>query len=132
MSEEVHPHRPPTTVLYVEDNALNLRLMKRVFQRRADIELITATEGLAGVALARVHRPAVVLLDLNLPDVNGDEVLRLLRADPATSAIPVVIVSADVTHMERLLVAGAFAYLTKPLDIRNLEAVVDELIGPPQ
>ena len=73
---------------------------------------------------------SAVLLDLNLPDINGDEVLKLLRADPATSAIPVVILSADATQIERLLLLGAIAYLTKPLDVRNLEAIVDELIGP--
>jgi CheY-like chemotaxis protein len=131
MSEEVLPHRPPTTVLYVEDNALNLRLVERVFRRRPDIELISATEGLSGFALARERRPAVILLDFNLPDVNGDEVLRMLRADPATSAIPVVMLSADSTQIERLLLAGAVAYLTKPLDIRNLESTIDQLIGPP-
>jgi CheY-like chemotaxis protein len=130
MSEEVHPHRAPTTVLYVEDNAANLRLVQRVFERHVDIELIFATEGLAGIALARVRRPALVLLDLNLPDINGDEVLRRLGADPETSTIPVVIVSADPTQIERLLLAGAIAYLTKPLDIRSLVSIVDELIGP--
>jgi CheY-like chemotaxis protein len=117
-------------ILYVEDNAANVRLVERVFERRSDIELLTATRGHAGLEMARTRQPKVVLLDLHLPDINGDEVLRLLRADPGTQAIPVVILSADANdrQIQRLLEAGATAYLTKPLDIHTLVATVDEMM----
>ena len=120
----------PHVVLYIEDNAANLRLVERVFERRPDIRMISATRGLRGLDMAREHRPAVVLLDLHLPDIDGDEVLLRLRADELTEAIPVVILSADANdrQIQRLLEAGATAYLTKPLDIHNLVETVDEVI----
>jgi CheY-like chemotaxis protein len=119
-------------VLYIEDNSANLRLVDRAFERRPDIELITATRGLVGLELARIRQPSVVLLDLHLPDVDGDEVLCRLRADPVTQAIPVVMLSADANdrQIQRLLEAGAVAYLTKPLDIHNLLETVDDVIPP--
>ena len=87
-------------------------------------------QGRVGLDLARDHRPDLILLDRHLPDVPGDEVLRLLREDPRTRDIPVVIVSADASpgQAQRLLDAGARAYLTKPLDIQKLLAVVDESV----
>ena len=119
----------PQLVLYIEDNAANLRLVERVFERRPDIRMISASRGLLGLEMARSHQPAVVLLDLHLPDIDGDEVLRRLRADERTQAIPVVILSADANdrQIQRLLEAGAAAYLTKPLDIHTLVDTVDEV-----
>jgi signal transduction histidine kinase/ActR/RegA family two-component response regulator len=112
-------------ILYIEDNLANVRLVERVFQRREDVDVIAAMQGRLGVALAREHRPALILLDLHMPDINGDEVLRQLREDPATAETPVVIVSADATpgQIERLLAEGATSYLTKPLDLQELLAV---------
>jgi signal transduction histidine kinase/ActR/RegA family two-component response regulator len=109
-------------ILYIEDNMANVRLVERVFQRRDDVDVIAAMQGRLGVALAREHRPALILLDLHMPDINGDEVLRQLREDPATAKTPVVIVSADATagQIERLLAEGATSYLTKPLDLQEL------------
>ena len=119
----------PQLVLYIEDNAANLRLVERVFERRPDIRMISASRGLLGLEMARSQQPAVVLLDLHLPDIDGDEVLRRLRADELTQAIPVVILSADANdrQIQRLLEAGAAAYLTKPLDIHNLVDTVDQV-----
>lgn len=79
----------------------------------------------------RIRQPDVVLLDINLPDVSGEEVLRQIRADPLTATIPVVVVSADANYrqIQLLLEAGAVAYLTKPLDIHDLLSTVDELIA---
>ena len=127
---EVEP-RGSHTVLYIEDNLSNLRLVERVFESRPDVELITAGQGRLGLDLARQHRPALVLLDLHLPDINGNEVLEQLRADPATAAMPVIMLSADATarQSQRLLAAGADAYLTKPLDVRALLSLLDELLG---
>ncbi|MDQ3958152.1 MAG: ATP-binding protein, partial [Actinomycetota bacterium] len=118
------------TVLYVEDNPSNVQLVESILGRRPHIRLITAMQGRAGIDLAREHRPDVVLLDLNLPDVEGDEVLRILRADPRTSSIPVIMLSADATprQIERLKSDGAFDYITKPIDVRRFLHVVDKTL----
>ncbi|HEX2189940.1 MAG TPA: PAS domain S-box protein [Longimicrobiaceae bacterium] len=112
------PHRP-ATLLYVEDNLANLSLVETILLSRPGWRVVPALQGQLGLELAREHRPDLVLLDLHLPDVSGEEVLRRLRADERTCAIPVVVVSADATHsrVDRLRASGADAYLTKPLDI---------------
>jgi PAS domain S-box-containing protein len=117
-------------LLYVEDNPSNLRLVERLLHRRPDIQLITAMQGRLGLDLAREHRPDLILLDLNLPDMLGSDVLRELKADPDTAGIPIVVLSADATvgALERLLAAGAHAYLTKPIDLKKLLEAVDETI----
>jgi signal transduction histidine kinase/CheY-like chemotaxis protein len=123
------PAPPSTKVLYIEDNVSNLRLVERILARDGNIELVSAMQGRLGVELAREHQPALILLDLHLPDIAGDEVLRQLRDDPQTSGIPVVVVSADATagQIRRLLGEGALAYLTKPLDVSELRGLVDSL-----
>ena len=115
------------TILYIEDDLSNLRLVEAILMRRPGIELLPAMQGTLGLELARQHRPDLVLLDLDLPDVPGAEVLRRLRAEPATSAVPVIIVSADATPGagDRMLSAGACAYVTKPIDVKRLLRVVD-------
>jgi len=118
------------TVLYIDDNAANRRLVERIFERRPDLELIAVSRGLPGLDLAHDYHPDLVLLDLSLPDIDGYEVLRRLRADPRTNAIPVIVVSADADQrtIQRLLETGAVAYLTKPIDVHNLIDAVDQLI----
>jgi CheY-like chemotaxis protein len=107
------------TVLYIEDNPSNLRLVEQVVAERPGVRLITAMQGRLGLDLARQHRPDLILLDLHLPDLPGDEVLRELRGDPVLGRTPVVILSADATpgRIERLRAAGASTYLTKPIDV---------------
>jgi signal transduction histidine kinase/ActR/RegA family two-component response regulator len=124
---------PRRKVLCVEDNVSNLKLIEQIFATRPDIELLTAVQGTIGVELARQHLPELVLLDLNLPDLGGDEVLKRLHADPATEHLPVVILSADATprQLERLLSRGAHAYLTKPIDVAELVRVVDDALLAP-
>jgi CheY-like chemotaxis protein len=119
------------TVLYIEDNLANTRLMERVLQRRPDIELITTNSGVCGVELARARQPTVVLLDLGLPDIDGAEALAQLRADPLTRTIPVVVLSAEMVdrRIQRLLEAGAVAYLTKPFNVQRLLETIDDLIA---
>jgi signal transduction histidine kinase/ActR/RegA family two-component response regulator len=121
-------------ILYIEDNMANVRLVEQVFKRRDDVDVIAAMQGRLGVALAREHLPVLILLDLHMPDINGDEVLRQLREDPATASIPVVIVSADATagQIERLLAAGATGYLTKPLDLQELLAAFSSAVESAQ
>jgi signal transduction histidine kinase/ActR/RegA family two-component response regulator len=129
----IAPRRYQTAkrILYVDDLAENLHLVEQILARRPGITLIPAM--LAGVALdlAREHRPDLILLDLHLPDLPGEEVLQRLRADPATADTPVVVLSADATrnHIDRLLAGGALAYLTKPIDVRRLLETVDTVLG---
>jgi CheY-like chemotaxis protein len=120
------------TLLYVEDNLSNIHLVERILANRPDVRLVTAMQGRLAVDLARQHLPDLVLLDLNLPDIPGREVLQWLQAEPGLEAIPVVILSADATpgQIRRLLDAGAADYLTKPLDVRRFLDVVDGLISP--
>lgn len=115
------------TILYVEDNLSNLKLVERIFAARPDVKLLAAMQGRLGLDLARQHQPDVILLDLNLPDMLGHEVLAALRRDPLTEAIPVLIVTADATktHVKRLLEAGASAYVTKPIEVKELLTAVD-------
>ncbi|MFY9587944.1 MAG: PAS domain S-box protein [Actinomycetota bacterium] len=117
-------------VLYIEDNPSNLRLVERVLARRPQIQLLTAMQGGIGIDLAREHHPELILLDLNLPDMTGDEVLRRLKENPATDGIPVVVLSADATKgaIERLLEAGARAYITKPIDLKEVLDVIDQTL----
>jgi CheY-like chemotaxis protein len=119
------------TVLYIEDNLPNLKVVEQALRFRSALALLSAMQGTLGLDLARRHRPDLILLDLNLPDLPGDEVLARLQADERTRAIPVVIVSADATpgQVERLLAAGAHDYLTKPLQVRRLLELLDGLLA---
>jgi signal transduction histidine kinase/CheY-like chemotaxis protein len=122
----------PRRILYIEDNLSNLALVERILDRYATVELIPAMQATIGLALARDHDPALIVLDLHLPDMHGVEVLRRLKADPTTRDVPVVILSADATkrQAERLRRAGASAFLTKPLDVREfLEILASNLAG---
>ncbi|HKQ64829.1 MAG TPA: MASE4 domain-containing protein [Methylomirabilota bacterium] len=118
------------TVLYIEDNSSNLRLVERIVARRPGVKLLSAMQGRPGLELARAHRPDAIVLDLHLPDISGQDVLARLQADPATREIPVVILSADATpsRTSSLLKAGAHAYLTKPLSVAQFLGVLDELL----
>lgn len=119
------------TVLYIEDNLSNLELIQRLLSRRPEIKLLSAMQGRLGLDLAREHRPDLILLDVHLPDVPGMEMIRLLREDPKTRHIAVVVVSADAlsTQIKRMVDAGARAYLTKPLEVRKFLDVVDEVLA---
>jgi PAS domain S-box-containing protein len=116
------------TVLYIEDNLSNLELVKQILNRRPEVKLLSAMQGRLGLDLARKHRPNLILLDLHLPDVAGDEVLRHLQAMAETRAIPVIMITADATagQADRLLRAGARAYLTKPLDVKQFLTLLQQ------
>jgi CheY-like chemotaxis protein len=105
--------------------------VKRVLRERPAVKLLTSIQGSLGLDLAREHQPDAILLDLHLPDMHGYEVLRRLQDDPATRHIPTVVVSADATRVQidRLLDAGAYAYLTKPLDVPHFLATVDTILA---
>lgn len=115
-------------VLYIEDDVVNFTLVERILEYRPAITLKHAMDGHEGIELALLQQPKLILLDLNLPDIHGSEVLKLLQARPETANIPVVVLSADATpsQIERLLTAGARNYLTKPFDFDAFLTVVDE------
>ena len=110
------------TVLYIEDNLSNLQLVERVLSRRPGVRLISAMRPQLGLELAAEHDPDLILLDLHLPDMPGQEVFRRLQAEPRTAKVPVVVLSADArpTLIKELLDQGVRAFLTKPLDVKEL------------
>lgn len=118
-------------VLYIEDDPVNFTLVERILEFRPTLSLMHARTGTDGVELAQAYHPKLILLDLNLPDMHGSEVLRLLQKETLTASVPVVVLSADATpsQIERLLTAGARNYLTKPFDIDPFLAVVDEMVA---
>ena len=118
------------TVLYIEDNIANFRLVEVALSRRPHIQLITAMQGELGIELALRHQPDLILLDLHLPVLMGDKVLARLKAQAETQHIPVVVISADASpsKVTKLLAAGAHAYLTKPFNIKELLRTADSLL----
>jgi PAS domain S-box-containing protein len=119
------------SVVYVEDNLSNLHLVERILERRPDVRLVPALQGRLGLDLATQHQPDLVLLDLHLPDMSGEDVLRQLKGHPTTAGIPVVVMSADATagRVSRLMEIGAVDYLTKPIDVTRFLAVIDRWCG---
>ncbi|GAB7046285.1 ATP-binding protein [Catenuloplanes indicus] len=132
-SLETRSYDGPCTVLYVEDVAENLTLVEQMLARRPSVTLIGAMLAQTGLDLAHAHRPDLILLDLHLPDMPGEALLELLRADPATRDIPVVVLSADATqhHVDALHACGVAAYLTKPIAMRDLLDTLDTLLAAP-
>jgi signal transduction histidine kinase/CheY-like chemotaxis protein len=119
-------------VLYVEDNLASLRMIERLFNGRPET-LQASVQGTMALELARELHPVLILLDLHLPDMSGEEALRRLKADPETASIPVVVLSADVTpgRIDRILDAGAVGYLSKPVDVPRLIAYLDNTSRTP-
>jgi len=107
------------TVLSVEDNPANLKLVQQIIARHSEIRLLTAMNGNSGIEIARASRPDVILMDINLPDISGFAALKILNSDPATAHIPVIAISANAmrTDIERGLKAGFFRYITKPIRV---------------
>lgn len=117
----------PTTMLYIEDNPLNRRLLVAIMRHRPTTIMVEATNGTDGMRLAREIRPDWVLLDLNLPDIDGEDVLSNFRM--TFPNMPVVILTADAwpeRHV-RLLARGASVVMVKPFDVQHMLALVDEL-----
>ncbi|CAG1017716.1 two-component system, NarL family, sensor histidine kinase EvgS [Burkholderiaceae bacterium] len=117
-------------VHYVEDNETNVEVMRGVLAQRPQVLLDVSVTGLDGLAAIRARRPDLILLDMHLPDIDGIELLRHLKSDPATAGIPVVMVSADAltSQIEAAHDAGALRYLTKPVSVAELLAVLDEVL----
>jgi PAS domain S-box-containing protein len=123
----VHAGSARRTLLYVEDNRANMQLVEQLIELRADLRLIGATDGQQGLALARSELPAVILMDINLPGISGIEVLKNLRADPATAHTPVIALSANAMprDIKKGLAAGFFRYLTKPIKVNEFMDTLD-------
>lgn len=119
------------TLLYIEDNAANLKLVQRIIAQRPAIRMIAAQQGSLGLEMARQHQPDLILLDLHLPDMNGDQVLVWLRSEPRTAHIPVIMISADAIggEIERLKELGASAYITKPFEVPKLLQALDDTLA---
>ncbi len=116
----------PRILLYVEDNPANLKLVEQIIARHSTIRLLTAVSGSSGIEIARTSRPDVILMDINLPDINGFEALQILRLDPGTSHIPVIAISANAMPRDiaKGLKAGFFRYITKPIKLDEfIEAI---------
>lgn len=120
---------PMFNLLYIEDNESNVALLKQILRRRPDWHLIHAGHGQLGLELATSNPPDLILLDQQMPDMPGIEVLRRLKAASTTSHIPVVVVSADATpgQIDRLDSAGAHKYLPKPIDVEELLDLLDTM-----
>jgi signal transduction histidine kinase/CheY-like chemotaxis protein len=118
---------PQKTLLYIEDNPANMKLVERLIDRREDIKLLTAVNGSLGIELAKSSLPDVILMDINLPGISGIEALKVLREDAATAHIPVVAISAnamarDIEVGQQL---GFIRYLTKPIVVEEFMATLD-------
>ena len=122
----VDPAATPRTVVYIEDDPTNLLLARRIAASCRGVAFLTARQGAQGIELALKHAPDLVLLDLRLADIPGEEVLRRLRADPATRDTPVVMLSAEAmpARIEELRAAGATDYVTKPYDVDHFSALL--------
>ncbi|MDP2441333.1 PAS domain S-box protein [Rhodoferax sp.] len=116
------------TVLYVEDNKANMALVEQLVARRADLRLLGAEDAMRGIAMARAHQPDVIVMDINLPGINGMQALAILQDDSATRHIPVLALSANAMprDIEKGMAAGFFRYLTKPIRVPEFMAALDE------
>jgi CheY-like chemotaxis protein len=121
----------PATVLYIEDNPANLKLVQEIVRFRPDLRLVSAPDGHFGLSLARSQKPDMILMDLNLPGLSGFEVLAQLRREPETARIPAIAVSANAMRadIERALAAGFVRYLTKPIDIGQFNEAIDGVLA---
>jgi len=115
------------TLLYVEDNPANLKLVEQLIARRPNLRLLSAADAEAGIELARTQRPEVILMDINLPGIGGVRALKMLREDPLTRHIPVVAISANAMphDIRKGLDAGFFHYLTKPIRVDAFMKTLD-------
>ena len=121
---------PLRTLLYVEDNPANLELVKLLIARRPDLRLISAPNGVSGIESARVNQPEVILMDINLPGINGVEAMKILSTLPSTAHIPVIALSANVmpADIANGLKAGFYLYLTKPIKFNLFMQALDKAL----
>lgn len=126
-----HAADAPATVLYVEDNPANLKLVEEIISFRPDLKLLSAPDGHLGIELARAHQPDIILMDINLPGLNGIDAVKLLQTDPRTAHIPVIALTANAMprDVERGLAAGFFRYLIKPINIDEFTEAINSTMS---
>ena len=114
-------------VLYVEDNLMNVRLIRQIFEMRKDLELRHAESAEIGIELARAEPPILILMDINLRGMDGYAALKVLKADPNTRHIPVIAITANAMKGDeaRGVTTGFADYLTKPIDIGEFLKTID-------
>jgi PAS domain S-box-containing protein len=129
---EVPSGGPVRTLLYIEDNTANLKLVEQIIARRPDLRLLSAMNATLGIEIAKEFLPDVILMDINLPGISGLHALKLLRADPLTAEIPVLAISANamVSDIKKGKDAGFFRYLTKPINVNEFLEALDEALIP--
>lgn len=112
----------PYQVLYIEDNPSHRKLLSKCLDKQKRFSLLTANDGEQGLSLCQQHQPDVILLDINLPGVNGFGVMEKLKHEALSGDAPVIALSANAMaeDLQRAEEAGFFAYLTKPIDIEHL------------
>jgi signal transduction histidine kinase/ActR/RegA family two-component response regulator len=126
-----HAEGEPATILYVEDNPANLKLVEEIISFRPDLKLISAPDGHLGIELARAHQPDIILMDINLPGLNGIDAVKLLATDPRTAHIPVIALTANAMprDVEKGLAAGFFRYLIKPINIDEFTEAINSTMA---
>jgi signal transduction histidine kinase/CheY-like chemotaxis protein len=119
-----------STLLYIEDNPANLRLIEEIILLIPGLRLLSAPDAHLGLQLARAHLPDLILMDLHLPGMGGIEALKVLRADPATAAIPVIAVTASAMprDIEAGIESGFASYVTKPIDIDQFTQAINSAL----
>jgi signal transduction histidine kinase/ActR/RegA family two-component response regulator len=119
------------SVLYVEDNPANMLLVEQILDRRPELRLLKAGNGTSGIAMARIHLPRVILMDINLPGISGIQAMKILRDDEATKHIPVLAISANAMpqDIENGLQAGFFRYITKPIKVKEFLSALDQALS---
>jgi CheY-like chemotaxis protein len=124
--------RTTVTVLCIENDPASVSLIERAVGRRAEVELLVATDGVRGTELAREHRPDLVVADLDVDGIGGEEVLARLQADPSTRSVPVIVSGqASASVSSRLIGRGAQCYLPKPLDAGELARAIEQGVDLP-
>ena len=130
LEPQARPDAAQRSLLYVEDNPANLMLVEQIIATQPHLNMLSARDGSHGIALARAHLPDVILMDINLPGINGTEAMQILRADPRTAHIPILALSANamLRDIEKGLEAGFFRYLTKPIKVEELMQALDQAL----
>ncbi len=117
-------------ILYIEDNIANLRLIEQIIKKQSPYRLLSASNALVGIALAEKHAPDLILMDINLPDMDGYQAMKKLQSNEATKNIPVIAVSAKAlsSDLEQSKASGFKEYITKPLDIDKFLMSINTLL----